>query len=118
MSVPMKKRRTNTLVKVTWNGENYAVPVNVMKKFKVMQSNKKSLTINEVFGDLISESGEPAVLLKGLRHKENLTQVEFAEIIGVSQTNLSAMENGRRTIGKELAKRIASKFGVDYRFFL
>jgi len=28
------------------------------------------------------------------------------------------MENGRRSIGKELAKRIAEKFEVDYRNFV
>ncbi|CEG56903.1 protein of unknown function [Legionella fallonii LLAP-10] len=28
------------------------------------------------------------------------------------------MENGRRTIGKELAKRIAGIFELDYRVFL
>ncbi len=38
--------------------------------------------------------------------------------LNVSQTNLSAMENGRRAIGKELAKRIAILFEVDYRVFL
>jgi hypothetical protein len=32
--------------------------------------------------------------------------------------NLSAMENGRRSIGKELAKRIAEQFDMDYRHFL
>ncbi|WP_425170737.1 helix-turn-helix domain-containing protein [Legionella sp.] len=44
--------------------------------------------------------------------------MELARILNISQTNLSAMENGRRPIGKELAKRIAEKFEIDYRNFL
>ena len=82
-----------------------------------MQSSN-TLPIKQVFGDLIKEHGEPAVLLKSLRIKESMTQTEFADAIGITQANLSAMENGRRAIGKDIAKRIAEKFGVDYRIFL
>ncbi len=118
MSVPMKKRRTEKIVKVTWHGNCYAVPLRVIEKFKVTQSDKASVSIDEVFSDLINETSEPAVLLRGLRHKEGLSQIEFSKLIGVTQTNLSAMENGRRSIGKDIAKRIANKFSVDYRLFL
>lgn len=57
-------------------------------------------------------------MLKGFRTKEGLSQIEFSEIIGITQKNLSAMENGRRSIGKEMEKRIAKKFKMDYRLFL
>ena len=67
---------------------------------------------------MTGQSGEPAVLLKGLRYREGLSQLEFAKKLNISQTNLSAMENGRRTIGKELAKKIAEIFKVNYRIFL
>lgn len=67
---------------------------------------------------IINEHGEIALLLKGLCYREDLSQIELAKILNISQTNLSAMENGRRTIGKELAKRIAEKLVVDYRNFL
>ena len=42
----------------------------------------------------------------------------LAKILNITQTNLSAMENGRRAIGKELAKRLAETFEIDYRIFL
>lgn len=67
---------------------------------------------------MIKEQGEPGLLLKGLRHREDLSQIELAKILSISQTNLSAMENGRRAIGKELAKRITEEFKIDYRNFL
>ena len=41
-----------------------------------------------------------------------------AKKINITQTNLSAIENGRRSIGKELAKRISEVFNIDYRILL
>lgn len=104
---------------VSWHGARYAVPLQVIEKYKIADNDDDSVaSINDVFGDLIQKHGEPGVLLKGLRYKEDLSQIEFAEMIGITQTNLSAMENGRRSIGKEIAKRIEKKFGMDYRLFL
>jgi DNA-binding XRE family transcriptional regulator len=60
--------------------------------------------------DLIGQSGEYAVLLKGLRYREGLSQTEFAKKINISQSNLCAMENGRPKIGKELAKKMTKFF--------
>lgn len=56
--------------------------------------------------------------LRGLRHRENLTQVEFAKVIGVTQSNLSKMENDKRPLDKNMAKRIAEIFKIDYRVLL
>jgi len=42
----------------------------------------------------------------------------LAEKLTNSQTNLSAMENGKCNIGKALAKRISELFDLDYRMFL
>lgn len=118
MSEHMKKPHTENIAMVTWHGAHYALPVGVIEKYRVKEENKTHLSIDDVFGDLIKERGEPGLLLKGLRHREDLSQIELAKILNVSQTNLSAMENGRRPIGKELAKRIAENFEVDYRIFL
>ena len=120
MSAHMKKHPTNHTderAQFVWHGVHYSVPLRVIKKYKVAD-NEDTVSIDDVFGDLISQYGESGVLLKGLRRKEGLSQIEFAKMIGVSQNNLSAMENGRRSIGKEIAKRIAEKFGVDYRILL
>lgn len=118
MSERMKKPHTENIAMVTWHGAHYALPVGVIEKYKVKGVAKKHLSINDVFGELIDEHGEPGLLLKGLRHRESLSQIEFAKILNITQANLSAMENGRRSIGKEIAKRIAEQFEVDYRMFL
>lgn len=118
MSEHMKKPHTENIAMVTWHGAHYALPVGIIEKYRVKDGGKSRLSIDDVFGDLIKEHGEPGLLLKGLRHREGLSQIELAKILNITQTNLSAMENGRRAIGKELAKRIAEKFEVDYRNFL
>lgn len=119
MSAHMKTLHTELIAKIIWHGIHYALPLKLMEKYRLPNKNKKSnLTIDEAFADLISKHTEPGLLLKGLRHRENLSQIEFSKLLNISQTNLSAMENGRRAIGKELAKRIEAKFNIDYRFFL
>ena len=117
MSAHMKKHPTNETANVIWHGARYAVPLEVIEQYKI-ESEEQLESINDVFGELITEHGEPAVLLKGLRTKEGLSQIDFAKEVRLTQQNLSAMENGRRSIGKEVAKRIAEKFGIDYRMFL
>lgn len=59
-----------------------------------------------------------SVILRGARTKEGLTQEEVSERTGISQSNISAMETGRRTIGKNNAQRLAEVLNIDYRLLL
>lgn len=76
------------------------------------------ISADEAFKYLTDQYGKAGALLKGIRVREGLTQIEFSKLIGTSQANLSSMENGTRPIGKNKAKVIAEKFDVDYRYFL
>lgn len=76
------------------------------------------VSAQEVFADLSKKYTRSSALLRGIRARENLTQIEMAEKIKVSQSDISQMENGTRTIGQKVAKRIEKLFGVDYRSFL
>ena len=119
MPVPMKKRYTDSEANITWHGSHYSVPIKVLEQYKITDNSINNFeSVEEAFGDLINQFGEPAVILRGLRVREGLSQIDFAKAIGVTQQNLSAMENGRRNIGKELAKRIANKFRINYRLLL
>ena len=42
----------------------------------------------------------------------------LAELTGIPQRHISEMENGRRPIGKEIAKRLADVLHADYRMLL
>ena len=67
---------------------------------------------------LRGSDAQAASMLKGLRYREDLTQRELGDMLGIKQTNISLMEHGKRPIGKNLAKRLAELFKIDYRLFL
>lgn len=52
--------------------------------------------------------------IKTLRKTHDLTQPEFAKIIGISRNSLSRYENGTSSVSTELVDRICKKFNVSY----
>lgn len=54
----------------------------------------------------------PAEALKMLRELQELSQNELAELTGLKQNTISAMENGRVNIGVERAKVLAKALKV------
>ena len=52
--------------------------------------------------------------IKTLRKAHNLTQPEFAKIVGISRNSLSRYENGTSSISTALIDRICQKFNVSY----
>jgi transcriptional regulator with XRE-family HTH domain len=75
-------------------------------------------SVSDIFKEMDEKYGKAGALLRGLRARENLSQIAFAKKIKVSQANLSKMENGSRPIGKTIALRIAKTFAVNYKYFL
>ena len=129
MSVPMKERPIktgNNIMHVVYNGNVYDIPRAIAEQYKVgrlkdnelRHPSEGAILADDLFAELDDKYTKPGVLLKGIRCRENLTQVEFAEKIEVTQSDLSKMESGKRPIGKILAKRIAEKFSVDYRMLI
>ena len=49
----------------------------------------------------------PAEMLQSLRELQGMTQTDLAKITGLSQSNISAMENGTSQIGRERALKLA-----------
>lgn len=100
----------------------YAIPKKIAEKYVVenikKKKMKKSISLKTIFDNLDKKYTKAGALLKGLRLREKLSQVEFAKKINITQANLSNMENGRRPIGKIIAKRIEKIFGTNYRYFL
>lgn len=52
--------------------------------------------------------------IKSLRRTHDLTQPEFAKMVGISRNSLSRYENGTSTVSTELIDRICQKFNVSY----
>lgn len=74
---------------------------------------EKIYGIKDIFGEIT-----PAQVLRGLRHREGLKHKDLATALGISPAHLSAMEHGRRPIGKEMAKRLAKVLRTSYKVFL
>jgi transcriptional regulator with XRE-family HTH domain len=60
----------------------------------------------------------PGSAIRGLRLREGLTQEQLAQRLGIKRNNLSEMENGKRPIGKNMAKRLAETLHTNYKVFL
>ena len=56
--------------------------------------------------------------LAGARYREGLTQIQLSEMTGIPQRHISEMENGKRPIGKEMAKRLGKVLNISYKIFL
>lgn len=104
MSEPMKMRRTKT--------------DKTRSKASTRKQEKASIPWREVAKKEIEKFGESGVTIRGNRYKKGVTQLELARALGISQHHVSEMENGKRVVGKEMAKRLAEFFETDYRVFL
>ena len=126
MSVRTKKHPTKKIeiiIKDT-TVKRFAVPPEKAKGVLVLLSDYKIeddndlIDADELFSDLDEKYSRPGAILKGARLKEEFTQVELAQKIGITQANLSKMENGSRPIGKKMAKQLSLVLNIDYRVFL
>lgn len=84
-----------------------------IKEESPVTEEKEWYTTEEVFPGF--HSGHT---LRGARYREDVSQRQLARLTGVSVQNISAMENGRRPIGKDVAKRLAAALNIDWRQLL
>lgn len=121
MSGHTKKRHTdkaNDVIFMHHAGVAYRIPKKVADKYRVDDDSNESIDADDVFANINKKHTKPGALLKGIRIRENLTQIEMADKIKVTQSDISQMEHGTRSIGRTIAKRIEKLFDVDYRSFL
>lgn len=85
---------------------------------EVRSARSKKKDWRNLFKKELETHNERGLYLKGLRLREDYPQAELGQLIGTPPNNISAMEHGRRPIGKEIAQRLAKVFKTDYRMFL
>jgi DNA-binding XRE family transcriptional regulator len=115
MLEPMKVQITKDFAELCLR---YHLPEDKINKIKeavesILGEGDETVSLEELFPDLHQGSA-----IKGLRLRENLTQEQLAQMIGVKRNNLSEMENGKRPIGKKMARRLAEALKTDYKVFL
>ncbi len=115
MLEPTKEQITKDFAEVC---RRYQLPDDKISKIQeavsaILVAEDESLPLEEVFPDLHQGSA-----IRGLRLREGLTQEHLAHLLGIKRTNLSEMENGKRPIGKNMAKRLAQVLKTNYKIFL
>lgn len=60
----------------------------------------------------------PGKVLRGARGLAGMPQGQLAGKAGVLKTNISEMERDKRSIGKDMARRLGKALGLDYKVFL
>ena len=68
--------------------------------------------------DRIKRYTKAGLALRGARLREELSQKALAKRCGISQENLSKMENGKRPIGEKAAKKLAKALRINYELLL
>ncbi len=72
----------------------------------------------DVLNELVPESASAGEMLRALRKREDLTLEELAEITGLRDNNLSAIENGRIEMSQHYAEVFAAALDVHPMIFL
>ncbi len=116
MRVHTKKHPTDEMVTVTLHVRRSKVPLLRQYAESLGAGDARSYSIAEVFPEYVGKEQE--VALRAYRNREGLTQKQLAELTGIPQHHISEMENGKRSIGKERAKRLAEALHCDYRRLL
>ena len=118
MSAHMRKhltKQSDNIVCMRHAGAIYQFPKKIAEKYRVPDD---SVNADEIFSNINNEYSKPGALLRGIRVRENLTQIAMAKLLKVTQSDISQMENGTRNIGRKLAQRIEALFDIHYRSFL
>lgn len=111
-----KKHLTDELVRITLHVRRSKLP-QLQQYVESLQSDEdRSYSIAEVFPEYVGR--EQQVALRAYRSREGFTQKQLAELTGIPQHHISEMENGKRSIGKERAKKLAEALHCDYRQLL
>lgn len=117
MPEPTKKHHTETnkvTIRLCVRKENVAKIKAYAKSIE--EGNERNFTVDEVFSQLVGK--EKTIALRGYRNREDLTQRQLATLTGIPQRHISEMENGKRPLGKENAKKMGQALNVDYRLLL
>lgn len=97
------------------------IPTRFLRQFEsFLEDHEKSDSVDwrEVVKDSISKYKQAGMVLRGARFRESMSQKELAKRSGVSQDNISRIENGKRVVGEKVAKKLAKPLKINYRLLL
>lgn len=80
-----------------------------LKKHTISQS----IEWKKLASERIDKYGKAGLALRGARVRESLSQKQLAKLTGISQENISRMENGKRAIGLSVAQKLSLALNID-----
>ncbi len=117
MQAHMKKRPIETVeLRLIGPAGNLEKAIEAMKPLGFVDASD-SIPWRDAFPE-DSEKQLIGKVLAGARYREGLTQVQLAERTGIPQRHISEMEHGKRTIGREMARRLGKALNIGYKVFL
>jgi DNA-binding XRE family transcriptional regulator len=127
------EKMRHTEMEITFKGmmpkpRRFVIPATLGRKMEAMlerelkiakiMAERDSIPAEEVFPDLFDPVKGPATCLRGARYRQELTQKQLADLVGIRQHHLSEMENGKRPIGKPMAKKLAAALNVNWKLLV
>lgn len=82
---------------------------------KYGESEEPLTSWDELAKERIARYTKVGLVLRGARYREGLSQKELARLTGISQENISKMENGHRAIGPAVLHKIAKVLNLNER---
>jgi len=117
MSVATKKPHTDEMVtlRLRVHRQNVQKIKNLAQAIEAGEDYNYSVA--ETFPEYVGQ--DSPVAIRAYRTREGLTQKQLADLTGIPQRHLSEIENGKRSIGKERARKLATALNVsDFRLLL
>lgn len=96
--------------------ENYNKFEPLLEKYS--EDDDKPVAWEVLAKERIEKYKKSGIVLRGMRYRENLSQKVLAQKSGVSQNEISKIENGKRTVEEKIARRLAKVLHFDYRMLL
>ena len=66
----------------------------------------------------VDDAALPGISLRAARRREGMSQERLSQLTDLPQRHISEMENGKRPIGKDTAKKLAKALNTNYKVFL
>ena len=89
-----------------------------LEDFLEKYGESESIAWEDLAKDRISKYKKLGLALRGARYREGISQKELAKRTGISQENISRMENGKRAVGEQVAKKLAKVLRIDFELLL
>jgi transcriptional regulator with XRE-family HTH domain len=67
----------------------------------------------DVMNEVLEKEITPGLVVRALRKKYEMTQKDLAEITGIKENNISAIEHNRIEVGLRTAEKLAAVFGIN-----